>query len=46
MGNFYGTGIETWAGFGPVGITEKKSQGQLLKPVFSIFLGENFLKTL
>ena len=24
MGDFYGTGIETWAGFGPVGITEKK----------------------
>ena len=22
--DFYGTGIEFWAGFGPVGITEKK----------------------
>ena len=22
-GSFYGTGIEIWAGFGPVGITEK-----------------------
>ena len=24
MGDFYGTGIEKWAGFGPVGIIEKK----------------------
>ena len=24
VGDFYGTGIEIWAGFGPVGITEKK----------------------
>ena len=24
MGDFYGTGIEIWAGFGPVGITGKK----------------------
>ena len=24
MSNFYGTEIEIWAGFGPVGITEKK----------------------
>ena len=24
MGDFYGIGIEIWAGFGPVGITEKK----------------------
>ena len=23
VGDFYGTGIETWAGFGPVGITKK-----------------------
>ena len=23
MGYFYDTGIEIWAGFGPVGITEK-----------------------
>ena len=23
MGDFYGTGIEIWAGFGSVGITEK-----------------------
>ena len=25
VSNFYGTGIEIWAGFGPVGNTEKKS---------------------
>ena len=24
VGDFYGTGIEIWAGFGPVGNTEKK----------------------
>jgi hypothetical protein len=24
VGDFYGTGIEIWAGFRPVGITEKK----------------------
>ena len=29
MGNFYGTGIEIWAGFGPI--------RQLLRPVFSCF---------
>ena len=29
MGDFYGTGIEIWAGFGPV--------QQLLRPVFSCF---------
>jgi hypothetical protein len=23
--DFYGTGVEIWAGFGPVGITEKKT---------------------
>ena len=25
MGDFYGTGIEIWAGFGPFGISEKKT---------------------
>ena len=25
MGDFYGTGFEIWAGFGPVGINEKKN---------------------
>jgi hypothetical protein len=29
VGDFYRTGIEIWAGFGPVGITEKKDLGQL-----------------
>ena len=29
VGDFYGTRIEIWAGFGPV--------GQLLRPVFSCF---------
>ena len=29
MGDFYGIGIEIWAGFGPV--------WQLLRPVFSCF---------
>ena len=34
MGDFYGTGIEIWAGFGPV--------RQLLRPGFSSFHGQNF----
>ena len=36
VGDFYGTGIEIWAGFGPV--------RQILRPVFSCFHGqkENF----
>ena len=32
MGDSYGTGIEIWAGFGPV--------WQLLRPVFSSFHGQ------
>ena len=32
MGDFYGTGIDIWAGFGPV--------WQLLRPVFSCFHGQ------
>ena len=32
MGDFYGTGIEIWAGFGPV--------RQLLSSVFSCFHGQ------
>ena len=35
MGDFYGTGIEIWAGFGPIGSTEKKGSG----PIMSNFLG-------
>ena len=38
MRDFYGTGIEIWAGFGPVGITEKKKFG----PIMSNFLGRFF----
>ena len=38
MGVFYGTGIEIWAGFGSVGITEKKRFG----PIMSNFLGRFF----
>ena len=40
MGNFFGTGVEVWAGFGLVGITEKKNWAnyeQLLRLVFSLF---------
>ena len=29
MEDFYGTGIEIWAGLGPIGSTEKKGLGQL-----------------
>ena len=45
MGDFYGTGIEIWAGFGPVGITEKKigdDYEQRLRPFFSCFHGKFF----
>ena len=39
MGDFYGIGIEIWAGFGPV--------WQLLKLVFSCFHEQkNFLKNI
>ena len=40
MGDFNGTRIEIWAGFGPVGSTEKKNwvdYEQLLWTVFSCF---------
>ena len=40
MGDFYGRGIEIWAGFGPVGITEKKilaDYEQLFRLVFFKF---------
>ena len=43
MGDFYGTGIETWARFGPDGNTEKINwvdYEQLLRVVFSSFHGE------
>ena len=40
MGDFCGTGIEIWAGFGPVDIAEKKigaDYEQLVRLVFSSF---------
>ena len=41
MGDFYGTGIEIWAGFGPIGSTEKKrvwaDYEQLLRVFFHVF---------
>ena len=44
MGDFYGTGIEIWAGFGPVGTTEKKEiwadYEQFFGPGFSNFHGD------
>ena len=44
MGDFYGTGIEIWARFGPVGITVKKNicpdHEQLLSPFCSSFRGQ------
>ena len=49
MGDFYGTGIEFWAGLGPVGITEKKigaDYEQLFRPVFSSFHGQKKRKKL
>ena len=50
MGDFYGTGIEIWAGFGPIGSTEKKrvwaDYEQHLRPVFSCFHGQNKIKKL
>ena len=38
VGDFYGTGIEIWAGFGPV--------RQLLRPVFSCFHGQKKIKNI
>ena len=38
MGDFYATGIDIWAGFGPVGITEKKT----FRPIMSNFCGRFF----
>ena len=35
MGDFYGTGIEIWAGFGSIGSTAKKGSG----PIMSNFGG-------
>ena len=44
MEDFYGTGIEIWAGIGPIGNAEKKKiwadYEQLLRVVFSCFQGQ------
>jgi hypothetical protein len=44
--DFYGTESEIWAGFGPVGNTEKKigvDYKQLLSAFFSCFQRQNFV---
>ena len=39
--DFFGTGIEIWAGFGPVGIKENwNDYEQILRLVFSCFQGQ------
>ena len=48
MGDFYGTGIEIWAGFGQIGSTELKvwaDYEQLLRVVFPCFKGQNKCQT-
>ena len=41
MGDFYGTGIEVWAGSGPIGSTEKRADDeQFLMVVFYVFRGK------
>ena len=43
MGDFYGTGIEIWAGVGQIGNTEKMvwaDYEQLLRVVLSCFQGK------
>ena len=43
MGDFYGTGIEIWAGFGPVSNTEKKNWvGYVFFHVFKVKKNEAF----
>ena len=47
MGDFYGTGIEIWAGFGPVAITEKNigaDYEKLLRPFFQVFVVKKIKK--
>ena len=48
MGDFYGTGIEIWTGFGLIGSTEKSvwsDYEQLLRVFFFIFSGaKKFVK--
>ena len=44
VGDFYGTGIEIWTGFGPIGSTEKKESGpiknNILGRFFHVFRGK------
>ena len=49
MEDFYGTGIEIWAGSGPVGINEKKiwvDYDQLLGHFFSSFHVQKKIKNI
>ena len=45
---FYGTGIEIWAGFGPIGSTEKKGSGPIMsnfcERFFHVFRGKKNIK--
>ena len=43
VNNFYGTGLEIWAGFWPVGITKF---GLIMSNFFHVFMGKKELKTL
>ena len=44
MGDFYGTGIEIWAGFGPIGSTKKRGLGRLSGCFFHVFRVKTNLK--
>ena len=47
VGDFYGTGIEIWAGFGPIGRTEKRvlaDYEQVLRVFFHVFRGKKNVK--
>ena len=49
VSNFYGTEIEIWADFGPVGNTGKQiwaDYEQILRAFFYVFMGKSFLKIL
>jgi hypothetical protein len=47
VGDFYGTGSEIWAGFGPVGITEKNhiwAISNFLGRFFQVFIDKKMNK--
>ena len=50
VGDFYGAGIEIWAGFGPIGSTAKKGSGLIMSNFlgcfFHVFRGEKKFKIL